>query len=127
VLAAAPQPMERTRPNTAACRPRRAGTRRAIRANAAALAAVPAAGGAQITFTLSAPATVEVRALNIAGRPVRTVTPGRTCDAGANRLLWSGLSDRGLRVPDGAYLIEVRARSGSGEQSRALSRVQLTR
>jgi len=92
-----------------------------------ALAAVPAAGGAQITFTLSASATVEVRVRNIAGRPVKTVTPGQECAAGLNTLVWSGVSDAGLRVPSGVYLVEVRATSASGEASRALAPLRLAR
>ena len=92
-----------------------------------ALTAIPTAGGAQITFTLSAPATVEVRVLNIAGRPIRTITPGRECEAGVNTLTWSGISDQGLRVPDGRYLVEVGAKSASGAQSRALATCQVAR
>jgi hypothetical protein len=92
-----------------------------------ALAAVPTAGGAQITFTLSAPATVEVRVLNIAGRPIKTIAPGRECEAGLNTVTWTGMSDAGLRVPAGRYLVEVRARSAEGSESRAIAAVGLGR
>jgi hypothetical protein len=91
------------------------------------LATVSTANGAQITFSLSAPATVEVRVLNAAGRPVRTVTPGQECAAGLNTLTWSGTNNAGLRVPNGLYLIEVRARSVSGAQTQALATVQMAR
>ncbi|MBM3474356.1 MAG: hypothetical protein FJX75_13920 [Armatimonadetes bacterium] len=92
-----------------------------------ALAAVPTAGGAQITFTLSAPATVEVRVLNIAGRLIKTIAPGQQCGAGLTTLSWSGLSDTGLHVPAGRYLVEVRARSAKGSASRAIAAVGLAR
>jgi hypothetical protein len=92
-----------------------------------ALTAVPAAGGAQITFTLSAPALVELRVLNIAGRLVRTITPGRDCEAGLNTFAWTGTSDAGLRAPEGRYLVEVRARTADGSASRCLTAVQLAR
>jgi flagellar hook assembly protein FlgD len=89
------------------------------------LAAVAAGTGAQITFSLSAPATVEVHVRNIAGRLVRTVTPGQDCAAGLSTLVWNCQSDAGLRVPNGIYLVEVCARSASGSQSRALATVSL--
>jgi len=92
-----------------------------------ALAATSAGSGAQITFTLSAPATVEVRVLNIAGRPIRTITPGRECEAGLNTLVWTGLSDTGLQAPNGAYLVTVTARTRNGAQSRALAQIRKSR
>ena len=90
------------------------------------VAAVPTARGAQITFSLSAPAAVEAEILNVAGRCVRALAP-RDCEAGANTLLWNGTSDAGLPAPDGLYLISVRARDEGGGESRALSRVYLRR
>jgi len=83
------------------------------------------AGGAQITFTLASPAATDVRILSIAGRNVRTITVGRGCDAGLNSVTWSGLSDSGLRVPNGRYLIEVRARGPQGARARALIPVNI--
>jgi hypothetical protein len=91
------------------------------------LAAVSTANGAQITFSLSAPATVEVRVFNMAGRPVRTVTSGQQCAAGLNTLIWSGANSTGLRVPTGVYLVEVRARSSSGAQTQALATIRMAR
>jgi len=85
------------------------------------------AAGAEVTFSLSAPATVEARVLSIAGRPVATVCRARDCAAGANRLLWDAMSDQGLRVPDGVYLIEVVAAAPDGTQSRALAQVSIRR
>jgi hypothetical protein len=85
------------------------------------LSAVPAGSGAEIIVSLSAAASVEVRVLNIAGRPIRVVTSGLDCQAGLNTLTWSGLSDAGLQAPNGRYLIEVRARTASGDESRALA------
>ena len=83
------------------------------------------AGGAQITFSLASPAATDVRVLSIAGRHVRTITVGRDCDAGLNTLAWSGLSDSGLPVPNGRYLIEVRARGPRGTRARALASVRV--
>ncbi len=91
------------------------------------LAAAGTARGAQITFGLSAPATVQVRVLNIAGRPIGTVTSGQDCAAGLTTLVWSGLSDAGLQAPNGLYLVEVNARADAGSQSRALTTIRLQR
>jgi hypothetical protein len=92
-----------------------------------ALTAVPTRGGAQVTFSLSADATVEVRVLNIAGRLVRMLTPGRDCTAGLNTFAWTGLSDAGLAAPNGRYLIQVRARMESGSQSQGITQVLIAR
>jgi flagellar hook assembly protein FlgD len=91
------------------------------------LTAVPTRSGAHITFSLSTDATVEVRVLNIAGRLLRTLAPGLACSAGPNTLTWPGLSDTGLAVPSGRYLIQVRARTLSGTQSQAITPVQIER
>jgi nitrous oxidase accessory protein NosD len=90
------------------------------------VAAVPTAAGAEIAFTLSAPAEVGVQVLNIAGRPVARVRP-RTADAGLSRLTWNGMSATGTRVPGGVYLVRVTARTASGEQTSALATLQLGR
>ena len=84
-------------------------------------------GGAEIAFSLSAPSTVEVRILNIAGRPIRLVTPGQDCTSGMKTIMWSGLSDAGLQVPAGTYLVEIRAKAASGESSRGLTTLRLSR
>ena len=84
------------------------------------LDAIPTRAGAQIVVTLSAPATVEARILNLAGRSVRTLCRDQGCVVGVNRLLWDARSDAGLRVPNGAYLMEVTARGPDGATSRAL-------
>lgn len=91
------------------------------------LAAVPSPGGTQITFSLSVPAQVEARVLNIAGRAVRTLSRAMDCEAGTNTLLWNAASDGGLAVPDGVYLVEVTARAEDGAQARGLSQVSVRR
>jgi hypothetical protein len=94
----------------------------------AGLVAVPTrAGGTDILFSLSAPATVEARVLNVAGRPVRTLCAARACSAGLNSLVWNAQSDGGLAVPNGTYLVEVRARTAAGGDSRAVTQVSLRR
>jgi len=88
------------------------------------LAATPTAMGAEVVFTLSAPAEVSAAILNIAGRPVAQLR-ARDADAGLNRLAWNGTSAAGTRVPAGVYLVRVRARVASGTQTSALTTVRL--
>jgi hypothetical protein len=45
--------------------------------------------------------------------------------AGLQRTLWNGCADDGLRVPAGAYVVEVAARSADGGQARALTTLRL--
>lgn len=85
------------------------------------------ATGAEVIFTLSAAASVQARVLNIAGRPVATVCSGRDCAVGANRLLWDAMTDEGLAVPNGTYLIEVAAAAPDGTRFRALAQVHIRR
>ncbi len=91
------------------------------------LSCVPTAAGVQVTFSLSAAATVEARVRNIAGRPVRTICTARECESGINTLVWNGRGDEGLPVPSGIYLVEVVAKNAAGAQSRALTQVAVTR
>jgi len=84
-------------------------------------------GGAQITFSLSAPAAVKARIVNLAGRPIRTLCQDEACSAGRNTLLWNAHSDAGLRVPKGSYLVEVTVRGADGTTSRALQVVVIGR
>ena len=84
-------------------------------------------GGAQLAFTLTAPAAVTVRMLSVAGREVRTVVSGRALPAGTTTVLWDGRSSTGLPVPAGVYLVRVSAADGSGAVSSALAILTLRR
>jgi hypothetical protein len=91
------------------------------------LAAVPSPAGAEVVFTLSSPAQVQARILNIAGRPIKTLCRAKECEAGTSMLLWNAQSDSGLAVPNGEYLVEVTAKAGDGAQARALGQVSVSR
>jgi hypothetical protein len=91
-------------------------------------AAVPTrAGGAEIAFSLSAPANLTVSVLNIAGRPTATVMRDTSAGAGLQRVVWNGLADSGARVPNGAYLVRVVARDDDGQQAQSLCALRLGR
>jgi len=92
------------------------------------LSALPTRGGqAAIQFSLSAAASVTVRILNAAGRPVRTVCQARNCDAGTDLMLWDCRTDGGLSAPNGTYLVEMIAASPDGSRSRAITTVRRQR
>jgi flagellar hook assembly protein FlgD len=85
------------------------------------LSALPTRGGqTAIYFSLSVPAAVNVRVLNVAGRPVRDVVRSLACRQGQNELAWDGRATTGLRVPSGRYLIVVEAYAQEGARSRAV-------
>ncbi len=91
------------------------------------VAATPTAAGAELTFTLSADASVTCEVLNIAGRAVRTIVADRQMDEGINSLAWDGRNAVGLRAPAGTYLVRITASNASGVRCQAVGTVQLTR
>ncbi len=90
-------------------------------------AAAPSAGGVEVVWTLSAPASVTVQVLNLAGRAVATPAPALACSAGPQRLVWSGQSANGTVAPPGRYLVRVTARDSAGAQASAVCAVLLLR
>lgn len=85
------------------------------------------AGGAELSFTLSAPADCTVRLLNIAGRTVRVLRQGTPMPAGTSQLVWDGRSDSGLAVPNGTYLVQVEAAGEEGGRTQALRTLAIRR
>ena len=92
-----------------------------------AAAAMQTAQGAQLTFTLSSDANVNVELLNIAGRVVARVCTDGPATAGTNTLLWDGRGQGGTRVPGGRYLVRITAHDRAGQQSQALAPLVLRR
>jgi len=82
--------------------------------------ALPTSRGAEIIFTLSAPADVTVTILNVAGRPI-VLLPTVAASAGLQHMLWSGLTARGTAAPAGAYLVRVTARCAGGRENACLA------
>ncbi len=91
------------------------------------VAAMPAAAGAELTFTLSADASVTCEVLNIAGRAVRTIVADRQTASGLTTLAWDGRNAAGLASPAGTYLVRITASSTSGVRCQAVGTVQLAR
>lgn len=78
-----------------------------------------------VAYTLSRDASVGARVLNIAGRQVRQIARDRVQGAGLNTLSWNLRDERGLRVPNGLYLVEVEARAEDGQATRAVRTVRV--
>ena len=89
------------------------------------VSAVTTATGAQVTFSLSAPASLNARVLNLAGRPVATLCTDVDCGAGTNTLLWNGRSRSGLTAPRGTYMLELVAAMPDGRRQRVISRLSM--
>ncbi|MFW5867693.1 MAG: FlgD immunoglobulin-like domain containing protein, partial [Armatimonadota bacterium] len=83
-------------------------------------------GTAQVVFTLSSPADVQVEVLNIAGRTVRAPSIGPQ-QSGQNTLSWNLRDNAGTMVPSGMYLVRMNARDDTGRQTQALRPLQITR
>ena len=85
------------------------------------------AGGAEMTFTLSAPAACTVKVLNIAGRTVRVLRQGTPMPAGTSQVLWDGRSDAGLAVPSGTYVLQLEAVTDDGNRTQAVRTLAVQR
>lgn len=69
---------------------------------------------ADITYNISADATVQVRILQN-GRSVRNLVQGRTRSAGNAQVVWDLRDDKGALVGSNTYLVEVRVRDAKGQ------------
>jgi len=69
----------------------------------------PTRGASDVCFVLPVARTVDVTLLDVAGRVVRTVLASGPLAAGEHRVRWNGRDNSGAQVPDGVYLVQVRA------------------
>ncbi len=90
---------------------------------------VPLRGGrgAELTFSLSADAAVDIRVLNVAGRLVGRVRERASLEAGRHTVTWSGRSTSDTALPNGLYLCVLKAKGPNGGQGSAVRRVMLPR
>jgi FlgD Ig-like domain len=73
----------------------------------------PAHGGVHVAFELPAAAGVSAEVFDLAGRRVRSLA-SRTLPAGIQSLEWDARDATGRPVPDGLYLVRVRAAGAEG-------------
>jgi len=83
----------------------------------------PTANGVQMTYTLNAPASVDVVVRNIAGRVVKRLCQSRPTPAGESVVTWTGAQENGLPAPNGAYVVSIVAKSPEGERTGLLRTV----
>ncbi len=83
--------------------------------------------GAELTFSLSADATVELSVLNVAGRLVQRVREGLAAEAGTHTVTWAGRSLSATVPPNGLYLCVLSAKGLDGERARAVRPFSITR
>ena len=86
-----------------------------------------ASQGVVVSYSLSRPAAVTARVLNIAGRQVATVSTDQMQSAGSAQAIWNMRNSSGSLVPNGTYLMQVTARSDDGQQASAMQAVVLQR
>jgi len=84
-------------------------------------------GGVEVTFTLTAPASVSAHVINAAGRVVAVITSHSWLRPGTQSLAWSGRTTAGLRAPDGTYLVRVEARAADGCTANSVAPCRLLR
>ncbi len=90
-----------------------------------ALSTDGAGGAAQVVYTLSDSASVDIEVLNIAGLVVRRLVADRDQVAGPQQVTWDGRSAAGSAAPAGTYLVRIVARSADGRQVSAVRSLQL--
>lgn len=80
-------------------------------------------GAVSLQYNLTQSAQVEVRILSARGQSLRTLSNGRSRSAGVQEESWDQRDERGVALPSGQYLVEVKAVSTSGQQARAVTQV----
>ncbi|MGE5532246.1 MAG: FlgD immunoglobulin-like domain containing protein, partial [Bacteroidota bacterium] len=90
------------------------------------LQTVSGPGGAQIFYSLSSAASVDIEVVNLAGRTIRRLSTGAQ-QAGACSTVWNGLTDSGSSAPSGNYLVRLTARTDDGQSVSAVQSLSLRR
>jgi hypothetical protein len=81
----------------------------------------PSSGRAVLAFDLPWGQAVRIDVHDVSGRRVATAVD-RWYEPGRHEVTWSGLDDRGRRLPSGVYLIRLEALEGSDERKIVLMR-----
>lgn len=76
----------------------------------------PTSGSASFVVLLPRAGRVDIEIFDVAGRSVRKLTSGDALQPGSHTFTWDGRSKYGNAVPNGIYLIRVRAGRDTGVQ-----------
>jgi flagellar hook assembly protein FlgD len=79
--------------------------------------------GMNVSYSLNSTADVEIRVLTTSGRAVRSVTGRSSRAAGTHQATWDLKDDKGISMPSGSYLVEVKAQNSDGQSARAVTQV----
>jgi hypothetical protein len=93
------------------------------------VASSPVRGGSPgaISFALTKDASVDVRILSLTGKPIRQLARGMAVMGKSGQVVWDGRAAEGGLVPNGVYIVEIRARTAEGEQARAVQNMVVGR
>ncbi|MDW8103853.1 MAG: FlgD immunoglobulin-like domain containing protein [Armatimonadota bacterium] len=81
----------------------------------------------QISYALSAEASVAVQITDATGKPVRALQAGQAAGRGVNSVTWDGRNGTGIAVPAGAYLVRITATTEDGQTASVVQPIVLTR
>jgi hypothetical protein len=84
------------------------------------LTAQAAPGGMAFTYALSQPATVTAEVRNLSGVLIKSLTAGQSAGGAVELLVWNGRNEYGSRVPAGRYIVNIIARTDSGQTAQAI-------
>lgn len=92
------------------------------------LTAQPTRGGSvSVNFTVTAASRVQAEIRDSRGRTVKRLQAGRSVEAGAQSLVWSGRDDRERALPPGGYFVHLQAVDSGGAVARAVAPVVVSR
>ena len=77
--------------------------------------AMPASGGATITYSVSKPAAVTIDICNISGVVIRYLGQRSSATSQVETVVWDGRDTRGTKVLSGRYLTCISARASDGQ------------
>lgn len=83
--------------------------------------------GAEIRYSLTAPAAVTTQIYNVSGRLVARVESATSRGAGSAAALWNGRSLAGTQVPSGVYSVRVTATGEQGIKADAITTILIRR
>ena len=86
-----------------------------------------AVASATISYEMTGVSEASVQILGFNGRVVRHLVVGKSTTPGVNQSTWDLRDDQGRTLSTGTYIVEVRAHTPDGRQTRSIVTYQLIR